>query len=294
MLENLTNNLLHGLLKIGWLLGDWLNLHGVNIVAILVGAWLVRRFGQELFSRILSKTIRSDLYPSTADREKRIKTLDSLIGATSRVAVYIIAGILIIGEINPSYTTALFASAGLVTVALGFGAQGLVKDFMSGVFIILENQYRVGDVVEISNVSGIVEAITIRTTILRDINGDIHHVPNGIINVTTNKSIGFSRIHEDIAVSGDTDLDRLTHIVNHVGEELAAVPEFAGKIIEPPKVARVVRFEGNNVVVKILGKTQGGNHHEIKSEFYKRLQKAFKSNHIKLEPLTGPTHKKNK
>ncbi len=282
MLEQLTISLALGMERVGQLLTDWLSLHAINIIVILVGAWLVRRFGAEIINRVLKKTIRGDLYPTAADREKRLKTLNSLVNASTRIAIYVIATILIIGEINPQYTTALFASAGLIGVALGFGAQSLIKDFMNGFFIILENQYRVGDVITIGEVSGTVEAITIRTTILRDLDGHVHHVPNGTIQVTTNKTTGFTRINENIVVAGSTDMDRLAHIINHVGEELAAKPEFSHKITEPPVFAHVVRFEGDSVVVKIIGKTVPDAHLEVKSELYRHLQKAFISNHIKL------------
>lgn len=289
MLEQLTTSLVNALLGIGNLITNWFSHHAVNIIAILIGAWILRRFGAELISQVMKKTIRSDLYPTTTDREKRLRTLESLVGASTRVAIYIIATILIVGEINPQYTTALFASAGLIGVALGFGAQSVIKDFMNGIFIILENQYRVGDVITIGSVSGTVEAITIRTTMLRDLDGHVHHVPNGTITVTTNKTTGFTRINEDITVAGDTDIDKLTHIINHAGEEVAAIAELSSKVIEPPKFARVVRFDGSNVVVKILGKTSPASHLEVKSELYKRLQKAFRTNHIKLADPT--THK---
>jgi moderate conductance mechanosensitive channel len=278
----MSDHVTNGLVKIGHLFASWFGLHGINIIAILVGAWFIRRFGSEILNRILRQTIRNDLYPTEADRQKRIKTLDSLVGASTRVAVYIIATILIIGEINPQYTTALFASAGLLSVGVGIGAQSLIKDFFSGIFIILENQYRVGDSVTIGDTSGIVEAVTIRTTVLRDLNGHIHHVPNGTIDVTTNKSVGFGGINEDIKVAADTDLDRLAHIINHIGEEMASMPEFSNKITEPPVFARVVGFEDDGVVIKILGKTTHASRLKVKSELYKRLQKAFVANQIEL------------
>lgn len=292
MLEQTSISLVLGLQKLGQLIGSWLNLHAINIVAILLGAWFIRRFGSEIIGQVLKQTIRSDLYPTTADREKRFKTLNSLVAASTRVVVYIVAAILIIGEINPHYTTALFASAGLLGVALGFGAQSLIKDFMSGIFIITENQYRVGDVISIGDVSGTVESISIRTTVLRDLDGYVHHVPNGTISVTTNKTVGFGRINEDITVAGDTDLNRLEHIINHVGEQLAAQPEFAHKIIETPKFARIAKLDGNNVIIKILGKTTTASRLEVKSEYYKLLQKAFHANHIELVPSVPKPIKK--
>lgn len=281
-METFTINLITSTEKIGNMLSDWFTLHGVNILAILIGAWLVRRFGAKIISEVLRKTIRSDLYPTRSDREKRLRTLNSLVGASTRLAVYVIATILIIGEINPQYATALFAGAGLITVAIGFGAQSLIKDFMSGIFVIMENQYRVGDNVSLGNYSGIVESITIRTTTLRDITGHLHHVPNGAIQVTTNKSIDYSRLDETITVSGKVDIDRLAHIINHIGEELAARPDLTRKILEPFSCAGVEQLEGDNVVIRLVGKTRPLSFKKIRSEFYKELHKALVKNDISL------------
>jgi small conductance mechanosensitive channel len=268
--------------KVGDLLGRWFDAHFVNIMAILVGAWLVRRFGAGLLSRILQHTVRSDLYPTKTDREKRIRTLNSMAGAFMRVGVYIVAAILIVGEVNPEYTTALFASAGLIGVALGFGAKDLINDFMSGIFIISENQYRVGDVIEIGGTSGTVEDITIRTTVLRDLSGNVYHVPNGSVGVTTNMTLGFSQVNEDITVSHDTDIDKLTHVINHVGEELAAVVRLKSKIIDPPHFVRIDGFNTMGMTVKVVGKTLPGEQWMVKGELYRRLKTALDSNGIEI------------
>jgi moderate conductance mechanosensitive channel len=282
MLEIVTTNLVIQLEKIAELLGQWLSDHLINIIVILIGAWIVRHFSSKLIGSLLRHTVRPDLYPTKADREKRIKTLNSLVGAAVRVGVYIIAALLIVGEINPGYTTALFASAGLIGVAIGFGAKDIVNDFMSGIFVIMENQYRVGDVVSAGGVSGIVEDITIRTTVLRDLDGHVHHIPNGSIGVTTNMTIGYSQVNEDILVGYDADLDQVEHIINHVGEEMAADPEFQYKITEPPKVMRVDGFGDNGIVIKVVGKTVSGEQWAVKGELYKRLKPAFDKHHIEI------------
>ncbi len=260
----------------------WIEIHFVNIIAILIGAWLIRRFASNIISRLFHYTVRPDLYPTKSEREKRIRTLNTLVTAVVRVGVYIIALILIIGEINPHYMTALFASAGLIGVALGFGAKDLVKDFMSGIFIITENQYRVGDVIEISDVSGVVEDISIRTTVLRDLDGHLHHIPNGSISVTTNMTLGFSRVNEDILVAYNTDIDRLEHVINHVGETLANDAEFKSLIISPPKFLRIDGFGDNGMIVKVVGDTMSGEQWMVKGELLRRLKTAFDKNNIEL------------
>lgn len=264
------------------MVSEWFGDHLINILAILIGAWLVRRFAARVISGVVNRTVRADLYPAKVDREKRIRTLDTLVTAIVRLGVYILATILIIGEINPQYTTALFASAGLIGVALGFGAKDLINDFMSGIFIITENQYRVGDVIEVGGVNGVVEDITIRTTVLRDLDGDLHHVPNGTIKLTTNKTLGYSCVNEDIVVAYDTDMQRLEHIINHIGDEMAADTTIGKKIIEPVRLLRIDGFGDNGIIVKILAKTVAGEQWEVKGDLYKRLKTAFEKNHIEI------------
>ncbi|MEK7603131.1 MAG: mechanosensitive ion channel family protein [Patescibacteria group bacterium] len=291
-----TTNIRVGMEELLDLMKGWLDEHLINILVILLAAWLVRHFGTRLLSQILKRTVRSDIYPTKLDREKRIKTLKSLISAAMRVGVYLVAFVLVIGELNPSYMTALFASAGLVTVALGFGAQSLIKDFMSGVFIITENQYRVGDIIDIAGVSGTVEDITIRTTVLRDLNGYVHHVPNGIIEVTTNRTISFSQINEEFTVAKDTDLDRLEHIVNHVGEELSSLPELKDKILDKPHFDTIKGYAANGIIIKVLGRTTTSGKWRVRSELYKRLAKAFTKNKIEASglPVSAAAHSTNK
>ncbi|GAC1391685.1 MAG: hypothetical protein NVSMB46_05100 [Candidatus Saccharimonadales bacterium] len=264
------------------LLGIWVNRHGINIVAICIGAYIIRRFGAKIIIQLLRHTVRVDLYPTKIEREKRLRTLNGLISACVGVGVYILAIIFIIGEINPTYTTALFASAGLIGLGLGVGAQSLIKDFLNGIFIILENQYRLGDIVRINAIDGVVEAITIRTTIVRDLDGTLHHIPNGSITMTANKTSGYSSINEDITVARTTDLQRLEHIINHVGEGVAADAAFKNKIILAPHVTLIKGFDKNGIVVKITGTTAPSEQWLIKSELYKRLKVAFENNNIEI------------
>lgn len=275
-----------GELLISDLVRSWLTLHGLNILIILVGAWILRRVGTMFFNQLFLHTVRRDLFPSEAERRKRIDTLNSLVGATVRISVTLVAAMMIVSELGIN-TAPLLASAGVLGVALGFGAQSLIKDFVSGIFIITENQYRVGDIVEIGTVSGMVgkvtgtiEAITIRTTVLRDMDGNLLHVPNGSINVTINKTIGHSQINENIVVGMDTDIEQLEHVINHVGEELAVMPGLQNRIKIPPYFARVEGISNDGLTVKIQGRTTPGDQWRVKSELYKRLLVAFAQHDI--------------
>ncbi len=261
--------------------GDWFGQHGVVILLVLISGYLFRKIGTRLILRVVEKTVRKDLFPTETDRKKRVKTLESLVGGVLRIGTWLIVFTIIIDELGVD-TGPLIASAGVLGVALGFGAQSLIKDFVSGVFIIIENQYRVGDIVELNEVDGTVEAITIRTTVLRDLDGHLHHIPNGSIVVSTNKTMDFGRINEDILVGKDTDIDNLENVINKVGQEMANSSDLKNKIIEPPHFASLKGFSKNGMLIKVLAKTRVSDNWEIKTELYRRLKKAFDAHDIEL------------
>lgn len=298
MWEEAATNLSKKLGEAGEGVGAWANDHLFNIIVILIVAFFVRRVVTLLLGRFLQRTIRKDLYPTERDRKKRIQTLDELVGAIVRIGAWFVAGILIINELGID-TGPLVASAGVVGIALGFGAQSLIKDFVSGIFIISENQYRIGDVVRIGSETGTVETITIRTTTLRDLDGNVHHVPNGSIVTTTNMTSGFSRINEDIIVSADADVARIEKIINDVGQRLAKMEKYEKNIIEAPAFDRIDGFVANGMVVKILAKVVDGEQWEIKGQLYRMLRKAFdeagislvQTQHLALHQRSRPRRK---
>lgn len=258
------------------------------MVVILLCSWLTLRFGIKLLRRVISRSIRLNYYPTKTDRDKRVKTLTSLSGAFVKASVYVVTFFMIVGQINPTYIAALFASAGLATVAIGFGAQSLVRDIVSGMFIISENQFRIGDEVELQSSSwihgqsGKVENISLRTTILRDLDGNLHHIPNGSIGYTTNKTIGFSRINEDLTFAFDTDIDKLTKIINRVGKQMSESPEWSGKITQAPFLDTVRGFDKDGIIVKILGRTTPTEQWNIRADLFKRLHEEFAKHDILL------------
>ncbi len=288
MLESASTQIAERIEQFGDWLVTWAQTHVPSILLIIIGAWVVRKLAVEFSDRILKHLVRPDVYPTKTDREKRIKTLHSLTAGVIRLSVYIIATILIISEINPTYRTALLTSAGLFSVIIGFGAQSLIKDLVSGVFIILENQYRIGDEITlvagagIGSVEGIVEDVTIRTTVLRDLNGNVHHMPNGNIGVTSNKTLGYSRMNENIMVALGTNLEKLEDVIKKVGEEMLKTPELGDTVLEPPYLASVKGFGDNGIIVRVTAKTSPAAQWRIRSEFYKRLKAAFDKEHIKL------------
>jgi moderate conductance mechanosensitive channel len=268
-------------------LSDWFARNSgtiFRIIAIVILCWLINHFAEKTLKRILSRTIRPDLYQTPRDREKRLKTLVNLGAGIIRFLVWITGSIVVIGLLGIN-TAPLLASAGVLGIAFGLGAQKLINDLVSGVFIISENQYRIGDFVELGGVSGTVEGITIRTTILRDLGGAVHHVPNGSIVVATNSSMGFGQINLDITVDAATDVNNLRDIINRVGVKVAKDPDLKEEIVEAPRFVRVNDYTGLGVTVKVMGKTAGGKQLEIRSVFFTELKKALDQNNIKLATM---------
>ncbi len=288
MWESAIYNIGQRVIDVWHLATDWASVHLLQIIIILVGAELLYRLLTRTVTQIIHKvTQRHDLFPTESDRKKRLKTIDSLINTGLRLLIFIIALIMIINEMGIN-TAPLIASAGIVGVALGFGAQNLIRDFMSGFFIITENQYRVGDVVEIVTnaagmvVSGTVDALSIRTTVIRNKDGRLYHVPNGNILATSNLTMHYAGFNEEITVKLNTDISKLEHIINHIGQELVQDTAIGKKIIQPPYFDRVDKISGEGMVVKIFGKTVPGEQWKVRGAFYKKLQLAIEKNHIKL------------
>jgi len=302
MLDAVSQELAKGIDLIAKKFGTWANDHLLNIFVIVLVGMLAHQFLTRVITGFIKQTVRHDLYPTEKERKKRIDTLSSLVRASVHVGVWAVAGMMIISELGIN-TGPLIASASVLGVALGFGAQALIRDFVSGIFIIVEDQYRIGDYVQLATmntpllkVSGKVEDITIRTTVLRDLSGQLYHVPNGVINVTINKSIEFSGISEDIVVSMDTDIDRLKHIVAHVGHEMAADPELSKVILEPPHINRVEGFDEKGMIVKLQAKTEAGEQWRVRTALYIQLQKAFEKHGIEVHgnSLKDSSKKKSK
>jgi small conductance mechanosensitive channel len=176
----------------------------------------------------------------------------------------------------------LLAGAGIAGLAVGFGAQSLVKDVISGFFIILEDQIRVGDVVTIAGASGMVEAISLRTIRLRDVEGRVHVVPNGLIEVATNFTREWSRALVEIGVAYKEDVDRVINVLKEVGEDLRSDPDFKDLILEPMTVQGLDSFGDSSVNIRIFFKTLPIKQWDVAREFRKRVKKAFDQQGISI------------
>lgn len=246
-------------------------------------SFFARHVSKMLIRRIVKRTLKPHKYKTVRDERLREQTLISTISAAVSVIIVVITFLLLLSEIGIDIAP-LLAGAGIAGVALGFGAQSMVRDFLAGMFILLENQYRVGDVIRINTgeVSGRVENVTLRTTVLRDMDGMQHHIPNGVISIATNMTMDYSNINLDIGVAYDTDIDKLEKIINRLGEEMADDETWGKKILEAPKFLRINDFSASAITIKIVGKTEPMEQWDVSGEYRKRLKLAFEKAGIEI------------
>ena len=265
----------------GELIVPWLMSHGLRIIIIAVAAYVLNL----IITRIIIKTVRvavvADEGESDDAEKKREKTLILIFNGAVRIVIIIVTIMMILQEVSLEIGP-LLAGAGIAGLALGFGGQYLIRDIITGLFLILENQYRIGDVVNIDGTGGAVVDISLRKTTLRDLNGTVHHIPHGTITKVSNLSKDWARVNLDMGVAYDTDLDKLIEVINRTGIEMAEDPDYKDSIITPPKFLRVDEFADSAIVVKILGETKALKQWEVTGEFRKRLKKAFDKEGIEI------------
>ncbi|MBD3282637.1 MAG: mechanosensitive ion channel [Candidatus Portnoybacteria bacterium] len=269
----------------------WLSAHGFNILIIIVIGFLINRFGKILIDKIVRKAVSGDRFLSKEAEEKRENTLVGIFSTTVKIVVWLVVLMMIISEIGVDIGPIL-AGAGIAGLAFGFGAQYLIKDIIAGMFIIFENQYRIGDVVCLGDTCGSVEEITLRTTILRDIDGAVHHISNGGISKASNLSKEFARVNVDIGVSYDSDLEKVIKVVNEVGKDLANDSEWGKHIIKAPEFLRVNAFQDSAIEIKILGETKPLQQWNVMGELRKRLKIAFDKEGIEIPFPQRVVHQK--
>lgn len=261
---------------------EWALTHGLKIILILIAAFVVLR----ILKTVIRKAIHSTVKRTYEIRdhiaiEKREATLEAIANSVIKAAVWILAGLMLISEIGINIGP-LLAAAGIAGLAFGFGGQYLIRDLISGLFIILEDQYRKGDVIKIGGVSGLVQNITLRRTVLRDIDGIEHTIPNGEINITSNFTKLWSRAHLKIGVSYDTDLEKATNVLNRIGKEMAEEDKWKDDIIKPVQVVGVDDFADSAIIIKILGDTKPMRQWDVMRELRKRIKIAFDKEGIEI------------
>lgn len=260
----------------------WFLEQGIRILAIIlvgIGLWLaLKRFLPSLISRTMAKPRRGE---SKEGMKRRANTLISVFTGLGKIIIALSIIFMILSELNVPIGPVL-AGFGVAGIAVGFGAQYLIRDFIAGFFILLENQYRVGDVARVADVAGLVEEINLRKTVLRDLDGIVHHVPNGEIKVASNYSRRFARVNLDISVAYGTDLDHAISVINRVGQELAADENWSSLLRNVPQVLRVNNLGDSGIDIKVLGEVKPLQQWAVTGELRKRIKKAFDEEGIEI------------
>lgn len=248
------------------------------MVAALVVVWLLQR----AINPIIRIAIREQMENEPEiEITKRIATLSQVVYRTLTFLIFAVALVTVLPEFGIN-AAALIAGLGLFGLAVGFGAQSLVKDVINGTFILVENQYGVGDVVTVASITGVVEDLNLRRTVLRDLDGTVHSISHGIIDTTSNWTKSYSRVNLNVRVAYDADLDHAIQVVNRVGKELAEDPEYSSRIIDPPHVLRVDALGESSIELKVIGDTAPIEQWGIMGELRLRLKKAFDAEGIHM------------
>jgi moderate conductance mechanosensitive channel len=257
------------------------------VLLILVLAAIVIRLARQSIHRLVQALLDREVSEGTAQElsavevAKRIGTLNALATNVIRVFVLLIAVVMILGELDLDIAPAI-AGLGIVGIAVGFGAQSLVRDYFNGALILVENQFAIGDVIRIAGVSGVVEDFSLRRTTLRDLSGAVHTVPNGEIGVTSNLTRSWARINENVQVAYGTDLDRAIEVINDVGRAMREDPEWGSRVMEPPSVLRVNSLDESGVTLKVTGTVRASEQWAAAGELRRRLLSAFEAAGIEI------------
>ena len=256
--------------------------HGLRIILVLVVVYA----GLRLLRRALDPAIRAAVARQMegqpeVETEKRVDTLTHVAYRTAGAVGFAVAVLTILPEVGINIGP-LLAGAGIAGLAVGLGAQSLVRDTINGLFILVENQYGKGDMVRLAGVGGLVEDVNLRRTVLRDLDGTVHSIPNGQVAVSSNLTRGWSRVNMNVRVAYGEDLDRVTAVIDRVGQELAEDPAFSSMMLTAPRALRVDGFGELGVEVKVLGETQPSRQWDVTGELRKRLKKAFDGEGIEI------------
>ncbi len=260
---------MNGFIDVVW---RWLITSGAKVLAIVIVSFILIRVLKMLIYR--SRDRISQKTENDVERTKRTETLAGLIEKTMRAIVILAAALMTLEALGLDIAP-LLAGAGVVGLAVGFGAQSLVKDVISGFFILLDNQMNVGDVVEIADKTGLVEAINLRVTTLRDLSGNMHIIPNGEIATVTNMTKEYSRVVLDIGVAYKENVDDVMRVMKEVGEELSKDAEFAPRILAPLEMLGVDSFGDSSVNIKARITTKPLEQWTVAREYRRRIKNRF-------------------
>lgn len=257
---------------------DFLRKDAPRIVVIILIAVILIRI-MKMVTRRLARFSRQQTLVSGV-RSQQLRTLASVIYSVSFFVIFFFALIEILQQLNINIGP-LIASAGIVGLAIGFGAQTLVKDVINGFFILIENQYDVGDVVRVGSVAGTVETVTLRRTTLRDADGTLHFIPNSEIKIVSNLTRDWAQIILHVSVDYKEDSDRVIKLLKEVGSEIRNDPEFAGALVADPDVPGIDRVAPGEVDYLMLVKTKPGKQYGVSRELRRRIKLCFEKNNVR-------------
>lgn len=256
--------------------GGDLNILGKLIVIGLIVFSI--RIILSLTNRIIERTLRDKSQTNYFASSKRANTIGLTLKKLVKYTLYFI-GILMILEMFGIKTTSILATAGVGGLAIGFGAQSLVKDVITGFFILLEDQYAVGDYIQISSYEGVVEELGMRVTKLRDFSGELHIIPNGEIHVVTNRTRGAMRALVSVGIAYEEDIDRAIKVIERVSKEIRDTNQF---VLEGPTVLGVVALDASSVVIRVVAKTEPMEQWGVERELMKKIKEAFDRENIEI------------
>lgn len=255
---------------------DWFVLRGIKIVLMLLTMGILCKVSDVFFKK-LNKISSSDI-----EQYKKVRTVHSLLNSVVKIIVCLVGIMLILEELNINIAPIL-ATAGVLGLAVGFGAKRLVEDVLSGLNIILSNQIRVGDTVTIDgSISGVVEKITVNTVILRDFGGTVHFVRNGNINVISNQTKDYSYYVSDLGISYNQDFDTVFTVIKSVGKEMREDEKLKNIIIDDIEILGVDKFEESTITIKTRIKTLPSHQWVVGREFNRRIKESFDKNLIEF------------
>ena len=259
-------------------IGGWFVSTGLRIVLIAIITLIVIKGVKVLANRLQVAFSRQKV---DEESKKRASTLSSVIRHLLTVVILVVALMTILGQLGVEIGPIL-AAAGIVGLAVGFGAQNLVKDVINGFFILLEDQIRVGDVVQIAGKGGLVEKVNLKMTILRDFSANVHYIPNGNIDVVTNMTKDYSRYVFDIGVAYREDVDKVMEIIREVDEELRKDSSCSEDILEPLEIFGLDQFADSAIIIKARYKTKAIKQWGVAREFNRLLKKKFDERNIEI------------
>lgn len=257
---------------------EWFSISGLRIVLIVIGMAVLLAFLKRTVARFRR------LYEGALQGPAQVKRADTLahvVRDVARIIILTVGGMMILSEVGVDLKP-LLAAAGLGGLAIGFGGQSLVKDVISGFFILLEDSVRVGDVVEIAGVGGLVEEVKLRTITLRDLSGNVHVIPNGVIDKVKNMTKLYSYYLMDVGVAYREDVDEVMAVLKEIAAELQADPAFGGDILAPLEMLGVDQFADSAVIIKCRIKTNPIQQWRIGREMNRRIKKTFDAKGIEI------------